>query len=69
MPRYSEQESGPSPNNFVCAGLFGRMKNAMFYGRKWRHREESEKTIHEYVGSYNDRRRLRPLTWCICSPR
>ncbi|WP_431831857.1 IS3 family transposase [Corynebacterium marquesiae] len=56
MPRYSEQESGPSPNNFVCAGLFGRMKNAMFYGRKWRHREESEKTIHEYVGSYNDRR-------------
>ncbi|WP_349821147.1 IS3 family transposase [Corynebacterium marquesiae] len=32
------------------------MKNAMFYGRKWRHREESEKTIHEYVGSYNDRR-------------
>ncbi|WP_367403377.1 MULTISPECIES: IS3 family transposase [Corynebacterium] len=32
------------------------MKNAMFYGRKWRHREELEKAIHEYVGSYNDRR-------------
>ncbi|MDK8495110.1 IS3 family transposase [Corynebacterium marquesiae] len=28
----------------------------MSYGRKCRHREELEKAIHEYVGSYNERR-------------
>ena len=52
----TKQGSGPSPDNSACEGLFGRMKNAVFYGRKWRHREELEKAIHEYVGSYNDRR-------------
>ena len=52
----SMSKKGCSPDNSVCEGLFGRMKNAVFYGRKWRHREELEKAIHEYVGSYNDRR-------------
>ena len=32
------------------------MKNEMFYGRKWRHREELEKAIHEYADFYNERR-------------
>lgn len=52
----SMSKKGCSPDNSVCEGLFGRMKNAMSYGRKCRHREELEKAIHEYVGSYNERR-------------
>ena len=52
----SMSKKGCSPDNSVCEGLFGRMKNAMPYGRKRRHREELEKAIHEYVGSYNEGR-------------
>ena len=32
------------------------MKNEMFYGRKWRRREELDKAIHDYVEFYNERR-------------
>ncbi|WKS30915.1 IS3 family transposase [Corynebacterium pseudodiphtheriticum] len=28
----------------------------MFYGRKWRRREELDKAINEYVEFYNERR-------------
>lgn len=52
----SMSKKGCSPDNSACEGLFGRMKNEMFYGRKWRHREELEKAIHEYVDFYNERR-------------
>lgn len=37
-------------------GLFGRMKNELFYGHTWRHREELDKAIHDYVDFYNERR-------------
>ncbi|WP_367317302.1 IS3 family transposase [Corynebacterium pseudodiphtheriticum] len=49
-------KKGCSPDNSACEGLFGRMKNEMFYGRKWRRREELDKAINEYVEFYNERR-------------
>lgn len=52
----SMSKKGCSPDNSACEGLFGRMKNEMFYERKWRHREKLEKAIHEYVDFYNERR-------------
>ena len=48
-----KSKKGCWPDNLVCEGLFGRMKNEMFYGCKWRHREELEKAIYEYVDCYN----------------
>lgn len=52
----SMSKKGCSPDNSACEGLFGRMKNEMFYGRKWRHRDELEHAIHDYVDFYNERR-------------
>jgi len=28
-------KKGCSPDNSACEGLFGRLKNEMFYNRKW----------------------------------
>lgn len=52
----SMSKKGCSPDNSACEGLFGRMKNEMFYGRKWRRRDELEHAIHDYVDFYNERR-------------
>ncbi|CAB0509419.1 IS3 family transposase [Corynebacterium diphtheriae] len=52
----SMSKKGCSPDNSACEGLFGRMKNEMFYGRRWPHCDELERAIHEYVDFYNEHR-------------
>ena len=45
----SMSKKGCSPDNSACEGLFGRLKNEMFYGRKW-----EDVTLSEFMGILND---------------
>ena len=46
------------PNNSACEGLFGRMKNEMFYGRKWNNVsiENFIALINGYIVWYNPKK-------------
>lgn len=54
----SMSKKGCSPDNSACEGLFGRLKNEMFYGRDWTDVGVSEfiDTLHEYLVWYNEKR-------------
>ena len=45
----SMSKKGCSPDNAACEGLFGRLKNEMFYSRKW-----ENVTLTEFMGILND---------------
>ena len=45
----SMSKKGCSPDNAACKGLFGRLKNEMFYSRKW-----ENVTLAEFMGILND---------------
>jgi transposase InsO family protein len=45
----SMSRKGCSPDNSACEGLFGRLKNEMFYNRDWK-----GVSIHQFIQSLND---------------
>ena len=45
----SMSKKGCSPDNSACEGLFGRLKNEMFYNQKW-----ENVTLSEFMGILND---------------
>ena len=45
----SMSKKGCSPDNSACEGFFGRLKNEMFYGRKW-----NGVTIDEFIDSLDN---------------
>lgn len=45
----SMSKKGCSPDNSACEGLFGRMKNEMFYGRSWQ-----GVTLEEFIQQVNE---------------
>ncbi len=49
---------GCSPDNAACEGLFGRMKNEMFYGLDWSgvSIEAFMEVVDEYIRWYNEKR-------------
>ena len=54
----SMSKKGCSPDNSACEGFFGRMKNEMFYGKKWNKIsvEEFISIINQYMQWYRDKR-------------
>lgn len=54
----SMSKKGCSPDNAACEGLFGRVKNEMFYNRDWSgvSIEEFKDTLHAYLTWYNEKR-------------
>lgn len=54
----SMSKKGCSPDNAACEGLFGRLKNEMFYNRDWRGVSIPEfiTTLNEYLVWYNEKR-------------
>lgn len=44
----SMSKKGCSPDNSACEGLFGRLKNEMFYNQNW-----SGISIEEFIGALN----------------
>lgn len=48
-PIRSMSKKGCSPDNSACEGLFGRMKNEMFYGRSWQ-----GVTLDEFIQQVNE---------------
>ena len=54
----SMSKKGYSPDNSACEGLFGRIKNELFYGRDWMEvsLENFEKGLDEYLHWYNEDR-------------
>ena len=54
----SMSKKGCSPDNAACEGFFGRMKNEMFYGRKWEgvSIESFIEIVNEYILWYNTKR-------------
>ena len=69
MSKYGFQRSmskkGCSPDNSACEGFFGRMKNEMFYGRKWNNIsiEKFTALINEYIEWYNTKRIKQSLNY------
>ena len=69
MYRYEFQRSmskkGCSPDNSACEGFFGRMKNEMFYRRKWNNIsiEKFMVLINEYIVWYNTKRIKQSLNY------
>lgn len=59
----SMSRKGGSPDNSRMEGLFGTMKNEMFYGRDWEgvSLEELGKRIDDYIEWYNTKRIRRLL--------
>lgn len=47
-----------SPDNAACGGFFGRLKNEMFYNRKWIgvSIEEFVQLLDDYIHWYNEKR-------------
>ena len=56
--RHSMSDKGCPPDNAACEGLFGRIKNEMFYDRVWAgvSIEEFINILNEYLNWYNERR-------------
>lgn len=54
----SMSKKGCSPDNSACEGFFGRLKNEMFYNRKWDGTtiEEFIETLDEYLHWYAEER-------------
>ncbi|MDN6500070.1 MAG: IS3 family transposase, partial [Yaniella sp.] len=52
----SMSKKGYSPDNAACEGCFGRLKNEMYYGRRWTSADELETTINAYIKFYNTTR-------------
>jgi transposase InsO family protein len=54
----SMSRKGCSPDNAACEGLFGRMKNEMFYGLDWSgvSIEAFMEVVDEYIRWYNEKR-------------
>ena len=54
----SMSKKGCSPDNAACEGLFGRLKNELFYYRDWTGIKMSEfiDTLNEYLIWYNKKR-------------
>ena len=54
----SMSRKGCSPDNAACEGLFGRLKNELFYYREWKGVSLSEfiDTLNEYLVWYNTKR-------------
>ncbi|WP_242655276.1 IS3 family transposase [Clostridium cellulovorans] len=54
----SMSKKGCSPDNSACEGLFGRLKNEMFYNQDWSgvSIEEFIDTLNVYLVGYNERR-------------
>lgn len=52
----SMSKKGCSPDNAACEGFFGRLKNEMYYGKKWQTTQELETAISEYINFYNTSR-------------
>lgn len=54
----SMSKKGCSPDNSACEGLFGRIKNEMFYNRSWQgvSLEEFMDRLDRYLHWYNDDR-------------
>ena len=54
----SMSKKGCSPDNAACEGLFGRIKNEMFYNRDWYDTSIQQfiDILNEYLIWYNDRR-------------
>ena len=46
---HSMSKKGCSPDNSACEGVFGRLKNEMFYGVDWK-----DVTIDEFIQILND---------------
>lgn len=44
----SISKKGCSPDNAVCKGFFGRLKNEMFYNNTW-----SDVTVEEFIDKLN----------------
>ena len=61
----SMSKKGCSPDNSACEGFFGRMKNEMFYGRKWENIniEDFITIINEYILWYNTKRIKKSLNY------
>ena len=51
-------KKGCSPDNSACEGLFGRLKNEMFYNRDWTgvSIQEFIDILNEYLAWYNKKR-------------
>jgi transposase InsO family protein len=51
-------QKGCSPDNSACEGLFGRLKNEMFYNRDWTgvSIQEFIDILNEYLVWYNEKR-------------
>ena len=54
----SMSQKGYPPDNAACEGLFGRIKNEMFYNRSWAgvSLEEFMDTLNAYLHWYNEKR-------------
>ena len=54
----SMSRKGCSPDNAACEGFFGRLKNEMFYNRKWSEVSVDEfmDIVTEYLHWYNEKR-------------
>ena len=54
----SMSKKGCSPDNSACEGLFGRLKNEMFYSRKWENitLPEFMSILNDYLVWYNEKR-------------
>ena len=54
----SMSKKGCSPDNSACEGLFGRLKNEMFYNRDWTgvSIQESIDILNECLIWYNEKR-------------
>ena len=54
----SMSRKGCSPNNAACEGFFGRLKNEMYYHRKWLDTtiEEFMREVDSYIRWYNEHR-------------
>lgn len=52
----SMSKKGYTPDNAACEGFFGRMKNEMYYDRRWKSCAELEAAIDAYIDFYNTTR-------------
>jgi len=52
-------QKGCSPDNSACEGLFGRLKNEMFYNRSWSNVSIDEfiAILDQYIHWYSEKRR------------
>ena len=61
----SMSRKGCSPDNSACEGVFGRLKNEMFYGRSWKDvsLDDFMATVNNYIHWYNEDRIKESLGW------